>query len=153
MSLRAAAVAALAAVSVAVPVAGAGAATSPSQAPVVSPARYLTDVQHATDALKSFGVSLTKLGTFAEFRAKLPSLRRQIQTFDRNIRRLRTYRLSFRNIDAQRARLAASGPALAKDASSFLDAIRDLNEGRARSLSVVVLRDLRRFEKAAQVSS
>jgi len=152
MSPRSAAAVALAALAAAVPLTSAGAARSPSQRPVVSTTHYLRDVQQATGALKSFGIGLTRLTTLADFRAKLPGLRRQLTTFDRSIRRLRSYRLAIRTIDAQRARLAATGPVLAKDADAFLDAVRDLNQGRPRSLATTVERDLRRFEKAAQVS-
>ena len=151
-SARPVAAATLAALAVTVPLASAGAATSPSQRPVVTTTRYLTDVKQATTALESFGIGLTKLTTLADFRAKLPGLRRELTTFDRSIGRLRSYRLAIHTIDAQRARLATTGPVLAKDAGAFLDAVRDLNQGRARSLATTVERDLRRFEKAAQVS-
>jgi hypothetical protein len=142
----------------AAPMVGGAAAASPaaSQAveaakPAVSPQRYLKDVKLATNALKAFGSTLQSLTSLNDFRAKLPLLRLELRIFDAAIRQLRGYRLVSGTLNGQRARLATTGPPLARDASDFLDAVRDLDRSRVQELQNVVQSGLQRFLRAAQV--
>jgi hypothetical protein len=156
---RAALVAAAVSLIAAAPMVGGTAAASPaaSQAaieaakPVVTPQRYLKDVKLSTNALKAFGGTLQSLTSLSDFKTKLPLLRLELRVFDGAIRQLRGYRLVSGTLNGQRARLATAGPPLARDASDFLDAVRDLDRTRVQELQSVVQSGLQRFLRAAQV--
>jgi hypothetical protein len=134
------------------PVAVGSAATAreTAEAPLVSPARYLTDVQTATSALRRFGNRLRATDNLAEFRSVLPRVRSDLRGFDRSIRRLRGYRLANSTLNAQRGNLARTGPPLARTLSSFLDAVADLERERVNALTRQLTSGLRRFQRAAQ---
>ncbi len=155
---RAALVAAAISLLAAAPMIGGTAAATPaashaveSAKRAVSPQRYLKDVKLATNALKAFGSTLQSLTSLNDFKAKLPLLRLELRVFDAAIRQLRGYRLVSGKLNGQRARLATAGPPLARDASDFLDAVRDLDRTRVQELQNVVQHGLQRFLRAAQV--
>ena len=116
---------------------------------VVPPSTYTRDVLQSLTALRSFSSTLRSIDSASEFSARLTSLRRDLRTFDGMIRRLRSYQLMSPVLDKQRNRLALQGPGLARTMSDFLDAVRDGNATRARSLANEVQTRLDRFRKSA----
>lgn len=116
---------------------------------VVPPTTYTRDVLLSLSALRSFSSTLQSIDSASEFRSRLTSLRSDLRTFDGIIRRLRSYQLMSPVLDKQRARLAQQGPGLARAMSDFLDAVRDGNATRARSLASDVMTRLSKFRKAA----
>ncbi|HWH15145.1 MAG TPA: hypothetical protein VNT51_10390, partial [Miltoncostaeaceae bacterium] len=116
--------------------------------PVVSPARYRRDVVMAFSSLQRFASTLQSVDSAAEFRSSLTRLRADLRNFDGAIRRLRSYQLANRTLDAQRARLGRQGPPLARTMSDFLDAVRDGNAPRAQLLARLIQIRLNVFRRA-----
>lgn len=116
--------------------------------PVASPARYRRDVVMAFSSLQRFATTLQSVDSAAEFRAALRSLRANLQQFDGAIRRLRSYQLASRTLDRQRASLGRQGPPLARTMSDFLDAVRDGNAARARTLAAEIQLRLNIFRRS-----
>lgn len=116
---------------------------------VVPVSTYTRDVLQSLTALRGFSSTLQSIDSPSEFSARLPSLRRDLRTFDGMIRRLRSYQLMSPELDRQRSRLAQQGPGLARTMSDFLDSVRDGNVTRARQLASEIQTRLNRFRKSA----
>ncbi len=116
---------------------------------VVPTSTYTRDVMASLSALRGFSSTLQGINSRSQFGAALPSLRRDLRTFDGTIRRLRSYQLMSPLLDSQREKLAQQGPGLARTMSNFLDAVRDGNATRAKQLAAEIQTRLDRFRKAA----
>ena len=87
-----------------------------------TPAAYVADVQVATTALKSFGELLQSSTSLQDLGSKAGAAQEKLDQFDVAIAKLGTYSLDSKQLDTQRAGLAATGPEVSDVLRRFLTA-------------------------------
>lgn len=117
-------------------------------------ARYLEDVQAASNSLTTFGTALQAVDNPRQLEARYAALTAELDTFDEAIARMEGYTLPEAQIEAQRARLVAAGPPLSDVLRRFLDAAQEAIDTNSpaplRAILPEVAAQIRNFTQAAQ---
>ena len=114
-----------------------------------TPAAYVADVQVATTALKSFGELLQSATSLQDLGSKAGAAQGKLDEFDVAIAKLGTYRLTSKQLDRQRAGLAATGPEVSDVLRRFLTAAAANDIAGIGKLVPEVTKAIGKFQAAA----
>ncbi|MCU0308170.1 MAG: hypothetical protein MUE51_10480 [Thermoleophilia bacterium] len=116
--------------------------------------QYLKDVQDASNALTAFGTALQNVNNPQQLESSYANLTAELDKFDEAIARMGGYTLEQAQLEAQRARLVAAGPALSDVLRRFLDAAQqaiDTNDtAPLQAILPEVAQEIQNFVAAAQ---
>jgi hypothetical protein len=110
---------------------------------------YVDDVQAAAAALQGFGTTLQGTTSLEGLEAKVPEAEAKLDEFDAAIAELEGYTLDDATLEAQRQRLAATGPEVSDVLRRFVDAAASGDTEAVATLVPEVQQVITEFGQAA----
>jgi hypothetical protein len=111
--------------------------------------QYVEDVGAAVASLRSFSGLLQGTTSLEDLQARVPDARAELASFDQAVAKLGGYSFDNATLEAQRARLAETGPRVAAQLRRFLTAAESGDAEAVQAVLPDVTQALREFQDAA----